>query len=335
MNRPGKEQRGLSVRIFDMNWSTVKNLLIAMLVAANIFLIYNISVQTRTKGYISTREVEDAAALLSERGLTVVTDGIPFKRLSSDVYESFFSDDYYVMTSEKLSMTSRASARILPDGGMMILSENGSSFELYDNLGFIYHENSNIDSKAYTDITAEKLLSGATDFAELRKTRLTELSVIAREFLTRTQKDDPYFGVRIDGGYQDPESGLSYVIATQMLDDLPVSGHQVVCVFEGSELRAVSGFWYFEKVGAGYNQELLDQINVLFNDLTVLQSRFAEDGQSDGTLPDVVNVSACYSPNWNAERTAIYFIPSWQIEHSDGTIIVYNAVNGGEYLSTR
>lgn len=318
-----------------MNWSTVKNLLIAMLAAANIFLIYNILVQTRTKGYIDVHEVEDAAALLSDRGLTVSTDGVPLKKLSADIYESFFSDDYFVDASEKLSGTPRASARILPDGGMMILSESGSSFELYDNLGFIYHENSNIESRAYTDITAEKLFSGATGFAELKKIRLTELSVIAREFLTRAQGDDTYFDVRIDGGYYDSENDLSYVIATQMLDKLPVSGHQVVCVFDGSELRAASGFWYFENVDSGYNQELLDQVNVLFNDLAVLQSRTVEDGQSDSALPDVINVSACYSPNWNAERTAIYFIPSWQIEHSDGTIIVYNAVNGGEYLSTR
>ena len=38
-----------------MNWSTVKNLLIAMLVAANIFLIYNISVQNRNKSYLDEK----------------------------------------------------------------------------------------------------------------------------------------------------------------------------------------------------------------------------------------------------------------------------------------
>ena len=52
-----------------MNWSTVKNLLIAMLVAANIFLIYNISVQNRNKSYLDEKEVADAVGYSRPAGL--------------------------------------------------------------------------------------------------------------------------------------------------------------------------------------------------------------------------------------------------------------------------
>ena len=57
-----------------MNWSSVKNLLIAILVAANLFLVYNIARQDRTRGYIDENEVSGAVELLAERGLEVHSD---------------------------------------------------------------------------------------------------------------------------------------------------------------------------------------------------------------------------------------------------------------------
>ena len=68
-----------------MNWSTVKNLLIAMLVAANIFLIYNISVQNRNKSYLDEKEVADAVGILASRGLEVDAEAIPLRRISASV----------------------------------------------------------------------------------------------------------------------------------------------------------------------------------------------------------------------------------------------------------
>ena len=98
-----------------MNWSTVKNLLIAMLVAANIFLIYNISVQNRNKSYLDEKEVADAVGILASRGLEVDAEAIPLRRISASVCESFYPTDYFSVAAEALSGSPRTSAMMLPD----------------------------------------------------------------------------------------------------------------------------------------------------------------------------------------------------------------------------
>lgn len=318
-----------------MNWSTVKNLLIAMLAAANVFLIYNISVQNRTKGYLDEKEVADAVGILAARGLEVDAGAIPLKRMNAAVCESFYPTDYFSGAAEALSGHERESAMMLPDGGMMIITVAGDSFEFYDDLGFVYYENSNVRGAAYTDITADDLYLVTESCGALTKAKLSGYGKRVSEFLCRGQGEDYRFGVRVDGGASDDISGVTYIFVTQMLDGLPVCGNSAVCVFDGDELLLARGFWYFGTAGETYGEEIYDQVNILFTDLSSLTTRIAEEERTDTRLPGVTSVTACYTPNWNADRTALYFIPSWQIEHTDGTQIVYNAVNNSEYLSTR
>ena len=318
-----------------MNWSTVKNLLIAMLAAANVFLIYNISVQNRTKGYLDEREVADAVGILASRGLEVDAEAIPLKRMSADVCESLYPTDYFSGAAAALSGSSKTSAMMLPDGGMMIITAAGDSFEFYDDLGFVYYENSNVRGAAYTDITVDDRDGIIGRCGALTKARLSGCGKTVSDFLCRGQGEDSRFSVRVDGGASDDISGVTYIFVTQMLDGLPVCGNSAVCVFDGDELLLARGFWYFGTAGETYSEEIYDQVNILFTDLSSLTTRVTEEERADTRLPGVTSVAACYTPNWNADRTALYFIPSWQIEHTDGTEIVYNAVNNSEYLSTR
>lgn len=318
-----------------MNWSTVKNLLIAMLVAANIFLIYNISVQNRNKSYLDEKEVADAVGILASRGLEVDAEAIPLRRISASVCESFYPTDYFSVAAEALSGSPRTSAMMLPDGGMMIITAGGDSSEFYDDLRFVYYKNSNVRGAAYTDITADDLELVTENFGSLTKSKLSGYEKRVSDFLCRGQGEDYRFGVRIDGGALDEGAGVTYIFATQMLDGLPVYGNSAVCVFEGEDLLSARGYWYFGTAGETYSEEIYDQVNILFTDLSALTTRAAEEERPDAAFPGVTSVTACYTPNWNADRTALYFIPSWQIDHSDGTRIVYNAINNSEYLSTR
>ena len=70
-----------------MNWSSVKNLLIAILLAANLFLIFNIIRQDRTGNYISDEEIAGAVEVLAERGLVVPKSSIPKKKFKAAVWE--------------------------------------------------------------------------------------------------------------------------------------------------------------------------------------------------------------------------------------------------------
>jgi len=86
-----------------VNWSSVKNLLIAILIAANVFMLYNIARQDRTRNYIDEGEVADAVELLAERGMIVPAEVIPLRMFRARIWESFYSDSYHTGVAEKLT----------------------------------------------------------------------------------------------------------------------------------------------------------------------------------------------------------------------------------------
>lgn len=320
-----------------MNWSSVKNLLIAMLVAANVFILFNIAKQNRARGYIDENEVDMAVGLLNDRGLAIDADSIPLRRFDAYIYESLYGEDYFQNAAETLAGSKSANRFILPDGSFMIDTENGASFDFDNGLGFVYKENGNIPSEAYTDITAENFSGYAAQHAELDKSHLKESADSAVRFLNAGLGSESQLSVRVEGGFYDEISGYSYILVQQLLDGIPIYKHSAVCAFDGGRLIAVSGYWYFFGVESSWDEELCDQINILFTDLDTLEKRRDSGADSDKAepLPGIVTVTACYVPYWNSDKTALYFIPAWQIEHTDETTIVYNAVTNAEYISTR
>ena len=322
-----------------MNWAAVKNLLIVMLLAANVFLIYNISVQDRTKNYLSESELRDAAKLLADRGQTVNLSGIPEKRFSADIYESLYpGDDAYVTsTAASLTGTDAGSLRVypMPDGSTRVSTgSTGGRFknlEFTKDFSFSYWVSGNQSDPAYTDITVDEAEGGGFD--GLSKTRLAALSKLALAFLgVPESSDESGLYAVVGGGYSDAGRGALYLVVSQRLAGIPVFRHRVVCVFEGDELVAASGRWYFEKVGASYDYDLYDQVSILFTNRSNLASKLEET--SDGTLPAVVAMSSCYSTYMNPDKTALYFIPAWRIDHENGLVEVYNAARSTEYYSS-
>jgi hypothetical protein len=318
-----------------MNWGSVKNLLIAMLVVANLFLLYNISVQNRRKGYLDESQVIDAVELLAERGLTIDLKRVPLQKFNADIYESLYGDDYYDKVSETLSDSKRESRNILPDGGMRIVCENGESFEFYVGFGFIYRKNNNISSTAYTGITAENFGESSEFYEQLGKNRLNKLANKAGEFLNSCRSDETNLSIRANGGFYIESEDCYYIFVSQLINGIPIYGHDVICIFNEDTLVGAYGRWYFSGINTSYKNELYDQVNILFTDFETLMQRqnsTITNETTNDTLPSVTAVSACYVIYWNAEKTALYFIPAWQVDHSDGTTIVYNAANNTEYL---
>ncbi|MBQ8552501.1 MAG: hypothetical protein IJ428_06785 [Clostridia bacterium] len=334
-----------------MNWSSVKNLLIAILLAANLFLLFNIVRQDRTRGYVDEEEVYGAVELLAERGLDVDVSGVPLEKFNAPVYESLYSDEYYTEAAQTLSASPRELLLSLPDGGFSISAENGTVVEFDTEFGFAYMKYGNSESAAYTKITAENFASEAALWDEIGASRLNALIKRAEDFLELCVGDDYILSAKVTDSYHDSGSGFTYLLARQLLGDYPVYSHYAVCVFDGDELVYASGRWYFAPFDEDYNTELIDQVNILFTDLTALRSYsiapFAladiSDAEAqfptkdtatdldDTALPSVKSMQACYAIYWNANKTALYFIPAWQIDHNDGQTVVYNATNGTVY----
>lgn len=338
-----------------MNWSSVKNLLIAILVAANLFLVYNIVRQNRIRGYIPAEEVAGAVELLAERGLAVDEECIPLKKIKAAVYESMYSDEYYTEAAQAMSASPREMLLALPEGGFSITARNGDLAEFDTEFGFRYTKNDKSGVKAYTDITAESFSELSKGWQTLSGSRMKQLSGKADAFLGSRASADSDLHTEIKVGYTDPQSGLDYLLAVQLVGEGEIYSHFAICVFEGESLISAHGRWFFDDLQDDYSTELIDQVNILFSDLTRLKSGLAaysaerEDGPlpeepagegkyPDGTdgeaeLPAVIGMDLCYITYWNADKSALYFIPAWQIDHNDGSFAVYNATNGTTYAS--
>ena len=331
-----------------MNWSSVKNLLIGILVAANLFLVYNITLQDKARDYIDEDEVLGAIELLAERGLYVPQECVPREKFTAPVFESPYSDQYYTTTAETLSGSPREVLLQTPSGDFSISSVNGAVTEMDTEFGFTYIKYGNLDNRTYTEITADDFASEAALWGGVGASKLAVLSNQAEAFLECCFGDDSEFSTRISAGYFDLESGLTYLLAKQLVGEYEIYSHYAVCVFSDEELVYAYGRWYFAPLDGEYNTALIDQVNILFSDLSELKNVGVtafdmDDGEADDEgenawteetltqFPNVEKLQAVYVVYWNAGKTALYFIPAWQIEHTDGQIIVYNATNGTVY----
>ncbi len=331
-----------------MNWSAVKNLLIGILVAANLFLVFNIARQDRARGYIDDDEVLGAVELLAERGLEVPPECIPREKFKAPVYESLYSDEYYTKAAEALSASPREVLLSLPNGGFSITSQNGAVTEFDAEFGFTYSKYNNFDVVAYNEITAENFASEAVLWDDVTSSRLITMEKRAEEFLGLCTGDSGVLAAVVTDSYFDSERGFTYLLARQVLGGYTIYSHYAVCVFENDELIYAGGRWYFAPIDEDYQTELVDQVNILFSDLSELNAGSAqgfalsEETPHDTEMPSdafpgdavlsaVRNMQAVYAIYWNADKSAIYFIPAWQIDHSDGMTLVYNATNSTIY----
>ncbi len=329
-----------------MNWSSVKNLLIGILVAANLFLIFNIVRQYRTRNYISDEEIAGAVELLAGRGLVVPKSGIPEKRFKGAVYESLYSDEYYTNAAASLTVSERELLISLPDGGFSITSKNGETVEFGTEFSFSYSKYDTFEDVAYTDITAENFARYKENGDAIGGAKYESLVRKAEKFLNSGVPADYMLSADVSGGYYDKENNSYILLARQYLNGYPVYSNYAVCVFSRDELIFAAGRWYFAPLDEDYSTTLRDQINILFEDLSALRAEYASTSTVDGDtenetvpefdentkIPAIKAVSPCYAIYWNGDKTALYFIPAWQVEHIDGLTIVYNAANGTMYL---
>lgn len=328
-----------------MNWSSVKNLLIAILLAANLFLIFNIIRQERTGNYISDEEIAGAVEVLAERGLIVPKSGIPKKKFKAAVYESIYNDEYYINAAAALTLSERELLITLPDGGFSITARNGETVEFGTEFSFSYSKYDISDNLAYTDITADSFFLYKNEGEAIGAAKFEALSRKAKKILGSAASSDDMFSAEISEGYYDAETDNYVLLARQYLKGYPVYSHYAVCVFSEDTLISAGGRWYFADTDKDYSTTLRDQINILFDNLTVLRTKYSEAsgiGEDETVItaeidenieiPAVKSVSPCYAIYWNADKTALYFIPAWQVEHIDGPTLVYNAANGTMYL---
>jgi len=332
----------------ELNWSTVNNLLITILIAANLFLVFNILRREHSRHYLDDETVSDAISLLREKGLDVDENSVPLRKFDALVYESPYNDEYYTGVAKRLSGAEREMLLSLPGGGFSIICEGGATVEFDGEFGFVYSKNDTFSQRAYTDITFDNVDSYRNRSEELSGSARRKAAQLAEELLRLEDSSENAPEAEITAMFRDKNNDLTYVFARQRFNDYLVSSHYAVCVFDGTDVLGAYGRWFFSDFGEVHSAELWDQINILFADMENLKNASNNDadssnksdgedtnnGDTDTTelrLPSVKSMEACYAVYWNADKTSLYFIPAWLIEHSDGQAILYNALNGTVY----
>ncbi len=313
-------------------------------------MLYNIAGQNRARNFLDEEEIAGAVELLAERGLIVPITSIPTRRFRVPIYESFYNDDYHERAASLLTDTEDVPLYMQPDGGLSGMLGSGTYVRFDEEFGFVYTQTDKIKASAYTDITADTFEKFAVFGTALSSGKLKQHTEAAAAFLCPASDEETALTLHVEDSYHDPKSGLDYLLVRQMIGEYLVHSHYAVLVFREEELFGAHGRWYFSSLDESYTTELQNQLNILFTDFETLQSERIDAFSlpSNATLPDspplpintpvtgnaipqVESMETRYIIYWNADKTALYFIPAWHITHIGADTIVYNAANGTIY----
>lgn len=302
-----------------MNWKNIKNFMLILLVAVNIFLAAMLIRQMTLKTY-GNDTVRDARELLSQSVITADKKFITLSPREADLYICKTADDYAVDVAKRL-MTEQYDAFATP-GGVSFLGEN-ESLSIENGFDIRYASKNFILPTDGTSKINEKELDNI-------KKSLTDILI--------GDSDDKY-SFRVDEA--EAIGKTNRITVTQTIDGLTVENHSLECYFEDDKLVCMSGKWSFLPTNEKKSAHLLDCVNILFiekNELDAKRTLITGDSaqeSEDSSLPlsmTLKNANVCYLSFFSEEDSALYFIPSWHLTWEEDGVndTYYNALNGNK-----
>ena len=326
-----------------MNWSRIKTVLILLLLAANAYLIYAIVSQYRVSTRIDPGEIEAAAALLAKDGFTVRENALSGRRIELKVWRSAFprekedgSGHEFVIrrlfgSPEYSQSLTVSGVEVSAEGiGTLSFSDSDPLYIKFVAAGCDY------------DGSADEAAADPESDRQVGKLRKLNLANILKQFLaggdtSSLTADERRADIDVDMAIYERDSRRYVAHFIQKIDGCPIEGTGGIFAVRNDTVEYFRGSAVLMSGAAGYNAELLDEINILFLEkdsvLSVASPSEAEITSGGEYSPaaaamTVTETSPLYCVIWNSDRTEYYLIPSWKISYSDGTSSVRNAVNG-------
>lgn len=334
-----------------MKWIKITAVFIVLLLAVNIFLIYNLVRQYSNTSLIDSDTIQKAVMLLEKSDIYISKDIIPRNKLKNKIYEgAFYTDmeEYYINTAKKLSgnsVTDDFTLHMINNGIKIIENNRADVFEFYnDNVfSFKYSIDSNVSLNS--DPGDEEIIyDGSINNTGISKCREIE-DIINIKFSGNSnlsQTDSPegsYLQTKVKKITYDRKNDVYKAECIQTLDGLEIYGCEAVCIIHAEELIYAEGNIIFTGSNNSYNTGLYDQINVLFDEKAYIDQQNKENvtGEpTDGkvkTKDEYINCfKSIYCINWNTDRSSFYLIPAWYIEYNGETVRIRNAINGNIYI---
>ena len=335
----------------DMNWSKVKTVTIIILVAVNIFFIINLRVQYVNTYLIDEKTRTDTAELLGKADILISPDIIPDTRPNVKVYENGYNEDYQQNIIKKItgSGTENCSWHMINNGTKCIINSTGDEFEFSDTDRFdlTYRKNISLpympDADYLTAFGAASETVPDDDSRDCTMKRCIERFLFSGElnsgsFISASASGSSYSLVPDTVRY-DTANDWYVVTAHEEIDGCPLYARGTTFVIKSGEVIYMTGELMLLDPVSSYTTELVDQINILFEEKAYIEAKrlydsptlSADDLHGTDDVSRIISLSVGYCVSWNSDRTIFYLIPAWEIVYSDGSVRVRNAINGGIY----
>ncbi len=314
-----------------MGWSRLKLVLAAVLLCANLLLLYLISVQAWSSGYIPDESVEQMKKLLEQDGITVAEEAFSSKRQSLVIYSGEIGDTYYADIAETLS-DGDVSLSFNTPNGVVFSMENGDRCVFEGGFGIRFEASgfaSMLEASGYfnPELAAEELPRGLDSLSArgeraaadaVRGYTAAEKSRGERSVLFEMEDEILWCGL-------DADTGIVFAACSQRIRDTEIATLSAVFAILDGKVIGISGEWCFCDVQNTYSAQLYDQVNILYK----VKDHILAD--STATRKVVTSLSLAYAVYYRSDSDQFYLIPTWHIATDEGMTYILNAVNGALY----
>jgi len=286
-----------------MNTKNIKTAILAVLLIANIFFVYNImKIKINTEN-LPSEMIDDAAGVLARRGVTAEKSRIPAKRPANFIYEGVYSETIHDDIVRNFSGAAEEAVKMYVPAGISYAA-GGCRFIFSDDDYF--YISINIGEEAPENFLPR-------DAGESQKNEK-----IIGDFLKKYYKQEAKLSFEIIG----EEEVTNYIIINQTAESCPIDTHTAYVGIQDGEVAYFSGRWYFgELTIAAKKMPLLDSVNILFKSIETDKNILAGERLKEMRVE--------YTRMTHGME-GFYLAPSWRLEFESGLALSYNMITGNK-----
>ena len=313
-----------------MGWNRLKMVLAAVLLLANLLLLYLIGTQARALRYIPDESVQAVKLLLEREGISLAEDAMPAKKQSLVIYSGEIGDTYYVDTAESLSQSSVSLSFNTPNGAVFSM-ENGDRCVFEGGFGIRYEAAgfaSLLEKAGFSELDPGAMRAGKLESLSSREERALadRVQSFVEAASPRAERQTPYdmtYEMHFCG--RDTDTQVLFYACSQQIRDTEITTLRAVFAVLDGDVIGMQGEWCFSDVQTTYVAQLFDQVNILYK----VKDHILADSTASHNV--VTSLSLAYAVYYRADSDLFYLIPTWQIDTDTGATYILNAVNGALY----
>ena len=307
-------------------WRIVKVTLVAVLLLANVFMVWFQNSVSRSAEYLPEETIRQARELLRSDGIVIGQRVVDAKKVSLPIFEGTLMQDYHATVASRLSHSDVALSFDAPNG-VVISMVNGDRYTFSD--GF--------DIRYTVSGFADSLDADTTDIAEFSPLQVgeeVEVRKAVAAFLDRAGDNSDERGQSASFAYaitaygRDDATGTLYCVGEQSANRQPLLDFRAVFAVRDGKVIGMSGSWCFASTDGIYSAQLLDQINILYS----VRNRILEEwGDRTDSREEILSLDIGYAVYFRSGTENFYLIPAWIVQTGSGKTYSINAVDGTLY----